>query len=172
MDLEKLKYPIGKFDLEKKISDNDLPALMLEISLFPSKLSDTIKKLNPTQLNTPYRLGGWTPKQVVAHLADSHMNAHIRFLMALTENNPIIKPYQEQLVAALPFVDQMPVSVSFDVVSAVHTRWFFLLQSMQSSDFDKTYMHPQYNRNYSLRQALASYVWHGQHHLAHIHLVI
>ncbi len=172
MDLEKLKYPIGKFDLEKSITDAELPSLMLEISLLPSKLHDVISNLNQTQLNTPYRLGGWTPKQVIAHLADSHMNAHIRFLLALTENNPTIKPYQEQLFAALPFIDQMPISASFDVINAVHTRWFFLLQSMSSGDFDKTYLHPQYNRSYTLRQALASYVWHGQHHLAHIGLVI
>ena len=172
MDLEKLQYPIGRFNIEQEIEDKYLSRLMKDIAILPSLLSDQLAKMSPAQINTAYRPGGWTAKQVVHHLADSHMNAHIRFILALTENQPTIKPYQEQLVAELPFIQQMPIEVSFEVIKSVHYRWFFLLQSLNLSDFDKTYLHPQYNKVYSLRLALASYAWHGKHHLAHLQQIV
>jgi hypothetical protein len=166
--MEELRYPIGKFDNEKIIYLNDLPNLMQQISTFPDKLSEVVIPLNEKQINTPYRPGGWTVKQVIHHLADSHMHAHLRFLLALTENQPTIKPYKEDACAELAYINHMPISISLDVIKSVHHRWFFLLQSMTPIDFDRTYMHPQYQKVYSLRQALGSYVWHGKHHLAHI----
>ncbi len=171
MDLENLKYPIGRFNLEQEIEDRQLSKLMKDIAILPHLLNDQIQSMTGKQLNTAYRPDGWTAKQVVHHLADSHMNAHIRFILALTENQPTIKPYQEQLVANLPFIHQMPLEVSLDVIKSVHQRWFFLLQSLNLQDFDKTYLHPQYNRVYTLRQALANYAWHGKHHLAHLQLI-
>lgn len=169
--MEHLKYPIGKFDPNQKVEDYQLAKLMKDIAILPTHLSDQIAGMRPELLNKKYREGGWTGKQVIHHLADSHMHAHIRFILALTENNPQIKPYNETLVAELPFINQMTVEVSLNLLHALHQRWFFLLQSMQLEDFDKTYLHPQYNRTYTLRVALGSYAWHGKHHLAHLKLI-
>lgn len=166
--MDNLKFPIGKFDLEKEITVLELPRLIKEIAIFPDKLNDLVATLSPEQRNTPYREGGWTVNQVVHHLADSHMNAHIRFLLALTEDEPIIKPYREDLFADLAYINHMPMAVSMAVIKSVHHRWAFLLQSLSMEQFERTYIHPQYNRKYTLKQALGSYAWHGKHHLAHI----
>lgn len=171
MDIELLKYPLGKFNAEQKVEDFQLSKLMKDIAILPTQLNEQVAKMSAKQLNTAYRPGGWTGKQVIHHLADSHMHAHVRFILALTENQPVIKPYNEQLVADLPFIQHMPVEVSLDFIKHLHQRWFFLLQSMQLHEFDKTYIHPQYNRVYPLRLALASYAWHGKHHLSHLKLI-
>lgn len=166
--MEELKYPIGKFDLDKPISDEAIQPLISEIAALPGLLKDCVSNLTFEQLETPYRPGGWTVKQVVHHLVDSHMNAYIRFQLSLTETEPTIKPYKEDLWAKLPFKAALSVASSLQLLELLHANLVILLQSMSAEDFNRSYIHPEYNRNYTLKQALGNYAWHGQHHLAHI----
>ncbi len=166
--MEHLKYPIGKFDYEKEIKASDVAGLISEIEIAPSKLKKVVMNLNSQQLNTPYRPGGWTVKQVVQHLIDSHMNALIRFQLALTEENPTIKPYREDLWAEQEYQKTLSMDSSLQLLELVHERLVFLLKSMKASDFDKTYTHPQYGRIFNLRTVTGLYAWHSNHHLAHI----
>ncbi|MDJ1500794.1 YfiT family bacillithiol transferase [Xanthocytophaga agilis] len=172
MDLEKLKYPIGKFDHFKSVSFTDVPEGIQIIESFPVKLSELVNKLTPEQLQTPYRPDGWTALQVVHHLADSHSNALIRFKLALTEENPVIKPYHENLWAELEDGKTTPVEVSLQWISALHKRWAILLRSMTESDFERTYFHPESKRTYPLKQVVSLYVWHCNHHYGHIESVL
>jgi uncharacterized damage-inducible protein DinB len=124
--------------------------------------------LSREQLETPYRPGGWTIKQVVHHVPDGHMNAYTRFKLALTENEPTIKPYEEDKWAELPDSQRVPIDVSLDLLDALHTRWVTLLGAMDAADFTRTLRHPEHNRIMTLGQLLALYAWHGRHHVAHI----
>jgi len=165
--MSNLQYPIGKFEHEGSVTQAELESWIQVLDQLPQRLSRAVEGLNDEQLELPYRDGGWTIRQVVHHLADSHLNCYIRFKLALTEDHPTIKPYMEKSWAELAD-SKAPVSVSISLFEAIHTRWVLLLQSMNSEDFERTFYHPVYDQTYSLAIALGMYAWHGQHHVAHI----
>ncbi len=166
-ELEKLRYPIGKFKTEDNITTKMIKEFILEIEKAPDELKRAVNVLSETQLNTPYRSGGWTVKQVVHHLADSHMNSYIRFKLALTEKSPQIKPYDEAEWAKLKDSEETPVQVSVDLFAALHKRWIILLNNLSSNDLKKTFFHPERGL-VRLDKTIALYAWHGKHHIAHI----
>jgi hypothetical protein len=163
-----LRYPVGKFDWESPISDSDFPMLIAAIAEVPGALRAAVAGLTREQLDTPYRPGGWTVKQVVHHVPDSHMNAYVRFKLALTEAEPTIKPYEEAAWAELADSRRVPIEVSLDLLDALHLRWVALLRSMGPADFARGLVHPEHKRVLSLKQMLGLYAWHGRHHVAHI----
>jgi uncharacterized damage-inducible protein DinB len=163
-----LRYPVGKFNWEAPINDADLPMLIAAIAETPGALRGAVRGLSPDQLATHYRPGGWTVKQVVHHVPDSHLNAYTRFKLALTEDEPTIKPYDEAAWAELPDSRKVPIDVSLDLLDALHLRWVALLRSMDPGDFNRTLRHPEHGRILTLRQMLGLYAWHGRHHVAHI----
>jgi len=169
MSDDTLRYPLGKFTGNGPNSPEQRAEMIRDIGALPPKIAVAVHGLNDTQLDTPYRDGGWTVRQVVHHVADSHMNAYIRFKLAMTEDSPTIKPYQEALWAELVDGRSLSPAVSLTLLAALHQRWILLLQSLTESDFrDRGYMHPETGRRYSLDIALALYAWHGKHHVAHI----
>ncbi|MGG2092116.1 YfiT family bacillithiol transferase [Bacillus sp. S13(2024)] len=161
-----LRYPIGQFTYEGNPTRDLIENWIKEIENLPAKLKEAIKDLQDEQLNTSYRPGGWTVRQVVHHIADSHMNSYIRFKLALTENNPTIKPYMEEKWAELPD-SQLPIDVSLALLESLHMRWVTLLRSMKSNDFEKTFHHPESGSS-KLGVTIGLYAWHGRHHTAHI----
>ena len=134
----------------------------------PATLRALTAGRSDVELDTPYRPQGWTVHQVVHHVPDSHMNALIRFKLALTEDTPTIKPYDEARWAQLPDATQTPVDVSLALLDALHRRWVVVLRAMSPTDFERSFMHPEHGRTMSLDQALALYAWHGTHHLGHV----
>jgi uncharacterized damage-inducible protein DinB len=163
-----LRYPVGKFDFDAPIADSDIPKLIAAIAEAPGALRGAVAGLSPDQLATPYRPGGWTVKQVAHHVPDSHMNAYTRFKLALTEDEPTIKPYNEAAWAELPDSRKVPIDVSLDLLDALHLRWVALLRSMDPADFGRGLRHPEHGRVLTLKQMLGLYAWHGRHHVAHI----
>lgn len=168
LDLEKLKYPIGKFVAPSTVAPELLQQYINDIKVFPAKLKTEVANLTDSQLDTRYRPEGWTLRQVVHHCADSHMNSFIRFKLALTEEKPTIKPYEEALWAELPDTKIMAIHSSLEILNGVHKRWTFLLESFTERDLQKTYIHPEHNKESTLAQVIANYSWHCKHHLAHI----
>lgn len=166
-DIEFLKYPIGKFKLPELVSPAMIDEAIVQIKSFPSHLFKAVSPLSVDQLDTPYRPGGWTVRQLVHHCADSHMNAFIRYKLALTESNPTVKPYDEAAWANLSDAS-LAIESSFAIIQAIHFKWGILLDSMKSKDFKKTYFHPEKKRNQELEEVTLMYAWHSQHHLAHI----
>lgn len=160
------RYPIGKFQ-PVPFSTEEKEKLMWEILFLPRQLEMAILNLDEHQLNVPYREGGWNTRQVVHHVADSHMNAYIRFKLGLTEANPTIKPYDEAAWAELSDY-RMAVNISLTLLHALHNRWFDLLKQMSDDDFQRTIFHPQQQKEISLWTMLGIYAWHGKHHCAHI----
>jgi hypothetical protein len=165
---EQLKYPVGKFIAPANYPDELISDYIKTITQFPVQLRKETGSLTDEQLDTPYRPGGWTLRQVVHHCADSHMNALIRFKLALTENKPVIKPYMENLFAELADTKTLVIEPSLKSLEGIHERWTVLLFSLNKKDFEKTYTHPEHNKEFSLNEALAQYAWHCNHHLAHI----
>ena len=165
--IEQLQYPIGRFMMPKEVDHADIKLAIEKITVLPAQVSKEITGLNDAQLGTHYREGGWTIRQVVHHLADSHMNAFIRFKLALTEEAPVIKPYVEALWAQQGDYLLAP-EISIGILESVHTRWVTLMQAMGETDWNKTFIHPQYNRVQKLSQTVMLYAWHGEHHLGHI----
>jgi uncharacterized damage-inducible protein DinB len=163
-----LKYPVGKFDFDAPIAEADHARLIDEIAATPAALRAAVTGLSRDQLETRYRPGGWTMKQVVHHVPDSHMNAYSRFKLALTEDEPTIKPYDEAKWAELPDSQEVAPEVSLRLVEAIHERWVPLLRSMDSADFRRGFRHPDHGRVLTLQQVLGLYAWHGRHHVAHI----
>src|SRR5580765_5180234 len=147
-----LRYPVGKFDWEAPVSETEHPRLIAEIAETPGALRAAIAGLSPDKLETRYRPGGWTVKQVVHHVPDSHLNAYTRFKLALTENEPTIKPYDEAAWAELADSQKVPIDVSLGLLDALHVRWVALLRSMNASDFDRGFRHPEHGRVLSLKQ--------------------
>jgi len=168
--LEDLRYPIGHFTRPASVTSDVRAACIETLRLLPERLTNLVATMSDPQLDTPYREGGWTIRQVVHHVADSHANAYIRFKLALTEEWPTIKPYREAEWAKLPD-STLPVAVSLALLTALHTRWVFLLESLTEEDFQKGYVHPEGGRQ-NLAQVLALYDWHSRHHSAHITSVI
>ena len=139
-----------------------------DIEQLPIRIRDSIAGLSEAQLSTPYRDGGWTPHQVVHHVADSHLNAFLRFKLALTQDTPTIVPYDQAKWAELPDTREVPVQLSLTLLDALHARWMKLLQRMSDADFAREYMHPEQKRTFRLDAALAMYSWHSRHHVAQI----
>lgn len=172
MDIEFLKYPIGKFVKPEVIQPEALTEAIEQIKSFPSNLFKAVSSLSTLQLDTPYRPGGWTVRQLVHHCADSHMNAFSRYKLALTEERPTIKPYDEGAWAMLPDAS-LPIESSLSIIQAIHLKWGVLLDSLTPMDFKKTYFHPEKNRMQDLEEVTLLYAWHSQHHLAHVlHLIM
>lgn len=168
MDIEQLKYPIGKFERQATLSTEERAALIANIKSFPQRLTTVIMELNEEQLNTPYRPEGWTVRQVVHHAADSHINSYVRFRWALTEETPIIKAYDQTSWAELSDAKSAPIKFSLNLLKAVHARWTLLLGQMSEEEFARELSHPEWKNNLSLDDMLQLYSWHCDHHLAHI----
>ena len=165
------RYPIGKFHRpEAPLDSASRQTLIDDIERMPGILRSAVGGLNEAQLDTPYRPGGWTVRQVVHHVPDSHMNAYIRFKLAVTEDTPTIKPYEEDRWAELPDGRTAPIGPSLDLLEAVHKRWVLFLRNLPAQEFSKSYNHPEMGL-VSLDTALALYAWHGRHHTAHVQLV-
>jgi uncharacterized damage-inducible protein DinB len=161
------RYPIGQPDLKPVLSDAERRTAIDSIAAVPANLRAAVAGLTPEQLDTPYREGGWTVRQVVHHVPDSHMNAYIRFKLGLTEDTPTIKLYEEGLWAQLDDVRTTPPEVSLTLLETLHRRWVDILRSMRPEDFQRTLSHPEKGR-LTLDQMLGLYHWHGRHHVAHV----
>jgi hypothetical protein len=161
-----LRYPVGKKVPVKNPTDAQRREFIDAIAAVPARLSAAVASLTPAQLDTPYRPGGWTVRQVVHHLADSHMNGYGRFKLALTEHEPTIKPYDEARWAELSD-SKLPIEPSLAIIENLHTRWVVLLRSLTPADFARNFTHPQIGK-LSLDEYLQEYAWHGRHHVAHI----
>ena len=169
--MEHLKYPIGKFTAPENVTADMRQAWIESITALPQHLEAALEGVTEAQLDTPYRPDGWTVRQVVHHLADSHINAYCRLHLSLTEDAPVIKPYEEGAWAKLPD-STLPISHSLEILRGLHFRWVHLLRNMSEADFQRTYVHPQYGKVYSMDTMSALYAWHGGHHLAHVKLVV
>ncbi len=167
MDLEQLRFPIGRYIKKDSYSDAEIAQHIDDIASLPERLTSAVEALNDEQLDTAYRPGGWTIRQVVHHIADSHMNSIIRFKLSLSEETPTIKPYMEAKWAEQTD-HSMPIKPSMQIIDGVHARLAVLLRAMSKDDLKKTYLHPEYNQEFSLDQAIAQYGWHSNHHLKHI----
>lgn len=163
------RFPIGEFQRPKTLSEAERAVAIAKIDVLPATLRAAVEGMSDSQLDSTYREGSWTLRQVAHHLADSHVNAYTRFRLALTENHPTIKSYDENRWAALEDARAMPVEVSLQLLEALHSRWVTLLRSLDPADFDRTIDHPE-NGTMTIDQLLALYAWHGEHHVAHVRL--
>jgi hypothetical protein len=161
------RFPIGKFHFDGPPTPDQRTELIAAIEQAPAALRAAVADLSPKQLDTPYRDGGWTVRQVTHHLPDSHMNAYVRFKLALTEDDPTIKPYAEDRWAQLADTQSTPIEVSLVMLDSLHTRWVQLLRSLKPEDWKRIFNHPE-RGPVSLEQNLAIYAWHGKHHVAHV----
>lgn len=162
-----LRFPIGNFRAPASTTEAERAALIGQIEAAPARLREAVLGLGQEQLETPYRPGGWTVRQVVHHVPDSHLNSYMRFRLALTEDEPTIKSYQEDRWAELPDARTAPPEVSLDLLEALHRRWTRLLRSLTPPDWERSYRHPELGLM-SLERTLALYAWHGRHHVAHV----
>ncbi|HUP45404.1 MAG TPA: bacillithiol transferase BstA [Thermoanaerobaculia bacterium] len=162
-----LRYPIGPYEAPRSVSESQIAQWIGEVEALPARMRSAVSGLTPEQLDTPYRPGGWTLRQVVHHVPDSHLNGYVRFKWALTEDEPAIKAYEEQLWAELADSRVVPVQTSLGLLEQLHARWTALLRSLTPGQWGRRYAHPV-NGATELRQSIANYAWHGRHHLAHI----
>ena len=166
-ELHTLKFPIGEYKKIVSPSKEQLVAFISDIHLFPQRLREAAESLTQAQLDTVYRPDGWTIRQVIHHCADSHMNSFIRFKLALTENNPIIKPYWEDRWAEL--VDsKMAIEFSLHILDGLHLRWTALLDSLTDEELKREFKHPEHSTPFKIDEYIGMYSWHSNHHLAHI----
>ena len=165
--MKDVRYPIGKYEAQP-FSEKYLRQWINEIADLPQQIEMAVSNLTEKQIDTPYRQDGWTVKQVVHHLADSHMNSYIRFKLALTEDNPVIKPYREDLWAELSDTQNLPISISISLLYALHARWVELLKNIKTEEWNRTVFHPEHKKEMTLWYLLGMYAWHGKHHTAHI----
>lgn len=168
MDIEKLKYPIGKFQRPEKVDASTRAAFIMNIEELPAKVSEAIEGLSDEQLDTPYRPDGWTVRQLVHHLADSHINSYVRFKWAMTEDEPFIKAYDEKTWAEQEDGMNGPIDLSLRLLESLHARWTYYLKSMSDDDFRRQLQHPEWTSKLSLNLMCALYSWHCLHHTAHI----
>src|SRR6266487_3117396 len=167
-DLEKLRYPVGRMERPKAPLDRAARAAYLDtIEQLPARIRSLVSGLTDAQLDTPYRPGGWTIRQVIHHVPDSHLNAYIRMKLAVTEDTPAIKTYEEALWAELPEAKSGPVDMSLALLQALHGRWVAFLRALPESQFTKAFVHPQWGR-VTLDESIVMYEWHCRHHAAHI----
>ena len=165
--VEDLSYPIGKFVYAGALTREQRLAALDAIERTPSNMREALSGLSPEQLDTPYRPGGWTVRQLAHHVPDSHMNAYLRTKWALTEDQPAIKGYEEKLWAELPDTRLTPIETSLTLLEAVHRRWNHLLRAMSDSDYARTFRHPEHGVR-TVDWMVALYAWHGPHHVAHV----
>ena len=165
--MQEFRYPVGEFVFSPGANPHQISAWIDEIAEAPQKLRDAMQGLSDIQLETPYRDGGWTVRQVIHHLPDSHLNSYVRFRLALTEEMPVIKPYQEDRWAELLDARTAPAELSLALLDAVHQRWVILLRSLTAADLQRSFQHPELG-TVSLEKNIALYAWHGRHHVAHI----
>ncbi len=168
MSLNNLKYPIGKYTSLQNITAELLQSYINEIEIFPKRLSKEVENLSDAQLDTPYRGGGWSIRQVVNHCADSHMNSLIRFKLALTEEQPTIKPYFEDRWAELADSSNVPIEPALKILDGIHARWTALLKSLTKEQLERTFIHPETGKQFRIDENIGLYAWHCNHHLAHI----
>ncbi len=172
VDLDTAIFPIGKLKYPEEYSETVINKLIQDIRVLPEHLKSVSKKINKKKkLQYSYREGGWTIEQIIHHLADSHMNALIRFKLALTENNPTIKPYDLDLWVETADAE-LPIKVSVRLLKSIPAKWVALLENMDKNDWKRTFYHPEYNRTSTLEQTLALYAWHGKHHVAQIEVAL
>ncbi len=169
-NIETLKFPIGKFEYPETLAAETIQSWINDIEELPLLIKAEVEGLGNETLLQSYRPGGWTIQQLVNHCADSHMNALTRFKLALTEDNPTIKPYAEALWAELPDTLELPVSISIQMLEGIHAKLTILLKSLSEEQLQRTFTHPEYMRTQTLAFTIGSYAWHGRHHLAHIQL--
>ena len=162
-----LRYPIGEFKLEGQPSESQHKQFISDIEQAPARLRGALAGLSEAQLETPYRPGGWTVRQVAHHIPESHMNAYVRMKLALTEDNPTIKPYDEARWAETPDVRGTPVAVSLALLEALHQRWVVLLKALGPADLARTFTHPE-SGLWTIGRYVGLDAWHGKHHVAHI----
>lgn len=162
------RYPVGKFEWKGSLSDAERKLAIDQIAATPARMREAARGLNASQLDTPYRDGGWTVRQVVHHVPDSHLNAYVRMKLALTEDSPMIKPYEEARWAELADTARTPVEVSLTLLDSLHERWLTLIRAMKPGDFARTFVHPEHKATLTLDWLVALYSWHGRHHAAHI----
>jgi len=161
------QYPIGKFTFSTDPDKQERERLIGNLEKLPSEFKASIQDLTDDQLDTPYRSGGWTVRQVVHHLADSHLNSYIRYKWTLTEDQPMIKDYNQDLWVETPDISQAPPGMSLSLLEAIHERWTYLLKTLSDKDFERIFRHPDMGEM-SLNQAMPLYDWHGRHHTAQI----
>jgi DinB superfamily len=161
------RYPVGKFVWPQVVDAEHRHSSIATLAALPENLRAAVYDLTDAQIDTPYREGGWTVRQLVHHIADSHMNAYVRTRLALTEDWPTIKPYEEKLWAELADARTMPVDVSLDLIESLHRRWVALFESLSDAQWERGYNHPESGRQ-TLAQVIALYDWHSRHHAAHI----
>ncbi len=167
MEAVDLRYPIGKFQAKESYSKEEIDQFIQRIESLPLRLIGAVSDLHDEQLETPYREGGWTVRQVIHHMADSHSNAYIRIKWTLTEGTPLIKAYDEKLWAETPDAT-LPVFLSLNVLHALHAKWVALAKAIPFENLAKKFIHPESKKEVRLDQLLGTYAWHGEHHLAHI----
>jgi DinB superfamily len=164
---DELRYPVGPCERPAEISAEEKQRHLLDIAELPAKLREAVAGLAPQHLDIPYREGGWTIRQIVHHIADSHMNSYVRFKLALTEVQPTVKPYDEKLWAEIPEARTAPIELSLAMVDALHGRWSLMLRDMTDADFERSIRHPELGV-LKLKSMLAGYGWHCRHHVAQI----
>ena len=161
------RFPIGKYE-PQPFSAKQKADWINDIKFLPAGIENAITNLDAAQIETPYRDGGWTVKQLIHHVADSHMNAYIRFKLGLTEENPTIRPYDQELWSKMVDSENIPVNVSVTLLHALHRRWHEILLNIKDEDFNRTVYHPEYKKEMTLWYLLGMYAWHSRHHTAHI----
>lgn len=164
---DELRYPVGPWIWPTEVTPAERARHIRDIEDLPAKLREAVAGLDPRHLDIPYREGGWTIRQIVHHVPESHMNSYIRFKLALTEENPTVKPYDEALWAKLPDASTAPIELSLNLADALHQRWVIVLRSMTDGEFERTYYHPE-NGTHKLDAIVGLYAWHGRHHAAQI----
>ena len=168
-NLEQLKYPIGKAEIPEKISSKQIMEWITILENFPQQLTNLVINLTNEQLDTPYRPEGWTIRQVIHHLADSHHNSYTRFKWTLTEDKPVIKAYHEGLWAELHDSMSAPILLSLNSLTALHAKWTYFLKGLSPQELKQTFIHPDGNEEVSIAENIGIYAWHSVHHFAHIH---
>jgi len=162
-------YPIGPWRAPELLDAQALAAAIADIATLPAALAAAVAGLGDAQLDTPYREGGWTVRQLVHHVADSHVNAYCRHRLALAEERPTIRPYQQERWAELPDARTLPVAVSLDLLAALHGRWVALLRALTSAEFERQFLHPEWpDAPWTLGRSVHHYAWHGRHHTAQV----
>ncbi|HEY3839829.1 MAG TPA: putative metal-dependent hydrolase [Bryobacteraceae bacterium] len=165
-----LQYPIGRFNYDQPYTESEREKLIRQLAATPAELREAYIELPRGGVDTPYRPGGWTARQVIHHVPESHMNSYLRFKFAMTENEPTIKPYDEAVWAMQPDVATTPLEVSLMLLDALHARWVAFLETLKPEDWDRSFRHPEIGR-VTLDRALGLYAWHGRHHTAHLRLI-
>jgi hypothetical protein len=166
--LQNLKYPIGAFEFPEHVTKTLMESWISILEHFPERLENLVKNLSDEQLNTPYRPEGWTVRQTIHHISDSHLHSYARFKWALTEDKPVIKAYFEDRLADLEDSKNGPINLSINHIKAIHSKLVYLLKGLCDADFNKVFIHPDTKKEVSLKRNLGIYAWHSNHHYTHI----